>query len=101
MEATVGRLLVVDFWIRKRSRCLLWWILAVVRVKAEARVGWRANVSESSWEDFGEIWWSVVQEFWMEVELGCCGGFRWMRGDSGLNWSWNGGGWIAGSWLRF
>ena len=33
--------------------------------------------------------------------MGCYGGFRWMRDDSGLNWSWNGGKWIAGSWLRF
>ena len=34
--------------------------------------------------DFGKVWGSVAVAISEEVELGCCGDFRWMRGDSEL-----------------
>ena len=72
----------------------------MVRMKANAQVGWKVGVLVICWEEFGEIWWSVVLGISEEVVLGCCCGFQVVGGDSGLIWSWNGGEGIAGSWWR-
>ena len=50
--------------------------------------------------EFGEISGAVVLGILEWRELGCCFGFRWLRGDFGLNWRVEWVGVIAGFWVR-
>ena len=84
MDAWNGSWLSMDFWIRKRGKCLWWWVWSVVRVEGEARVGWKARILVICWEKFGMIWWVVVLGILEEVVLGSGKDFRVFGGDSGL-----------------
>ena len=44
----------------------------MVVMKVEARVSWKAGVRVSSWEDFGEVRWSVVSGILRGGGVGFC-----------------------------
>ena len=56
----------------------------MVRVRGEAWVFLKGDVLGSSWEDFGEVWWSEEVRILEDVELGCCEDFRVFGGHFGL-----------------
>ena len=74
-------------WIsgRKVARCLLWGILAVVRVRGEAWVVLKGGVLGSMMVELWKEWWSVVSRISGEMGLGCSEGLWRIEGDSGLN----------------
>ena len=55
-------------------------------MKDEARVGWKAGVQVSSWEDFGEVSGAVVLGILEKVMLGSGKDFRVCWVDSGRSW---------------
>ena len=75
-------------------------VCCVVRVGLKAGVAWEDGVQAIWVEGFGRVLWSVVREFWMEGELGCCWNSRWFGGDY---WVELGEEWRAGKvvvWVR-
>ena len=54
---------------------------AMVGVRAETQVGWRAGVLGSSVVEFGRIRWAVELGILEKGELGCCWNSRWFGGD--------------------